>query len=116
MTVKTTLSTLNNGEIEEKFQLALKQVLNNLADDNTNHKASRKISIEITMSANEERNKILIGTQVKTALAPIRGGETTAWMINNNNHLELMEEVYEEKDLFFGDEEQQNKLQIKGAM
>lgn len=115
MTVKTTLSTLNNGEIEEKFQLALKQVLNNLADENTSHRATRKISVEILMSANEERNRISIGTQVKTTLAPIRSSETVAWMTNNNNNLELMEEIFEEKNLFF-DDEVKNKIQIKGAI
>lgn len=64
------LSTLANGQLEEKFQEALVRVLQNLSDVNTPYKPKREIAIKIVFEQNEERNDIQLAMSVKPKLAP----------------------------------------------
>ena len=64
------LSTIANGELEEKFQRELALVLQNLMDINTPYKTKRKITIDMTFEQDEERREIQIGISTKAKLAP----------------------------------------------
>lgn len=64
------LSTIANGELEEKFQRELALVLQNLMDINTPYKTKRKITIDMTFEQDEARRDIQIGIGVKSKLAP----------------------------------------------
>lgn len=64
------LSTIANGELEDKFQRELALVLQNLMDINTPYKTKRKITIDMVFEQNEERRDIQIGIAVKSKLAP----------------------------------------------
>lgn len=64
------LDTLLGGAIEERFDDALQEVLQNIMDPNTDHKTQRKITLEIKFKANEDRDETEIDFQVKNKLAP----------------------------------------------
>ena len=64
------LSTIANGELEEKFQRELALVLQNLMDINTPYNVKRKIMIDMVFEQDEERRDVKIGIAVKSKLAP----------------------------------------------
>lgn len=64
------LETLADGALAEKVNVALKEVLNNIADPNTEWKTKRKLTVDITFVAQEDRELALLDIQTKTKLAP----------------------------------------------
>ncbi len=68
-----TLSNIHHGAALEMFEGALDQVLENIKDPNTDHKAKRGIKLEFSFVTNEERNVSDVVVQCKTALAGMKG-------------------------------------------
>lgn len=64
------LETLADGALAEKVNIALREVLSNIADPNTEWKAKRKLTVDITFVAQEDRELALLDIQTKTKLAP----------------------------------------------
>ena len=64
------LETLADGALAEKVNIALKEVLANIADPNTEWKTKRKLTVDITFQAQEDRELALLDIQTKTKLAP----------------------------------------------
>ena len=64
------LDTLAEGGLTEKVNMALREVLNNIADPNTDYKVKRKLTIDITFISQEDRDLALLDIQTKTKLAP----------------------------------------------
>ena len=64
------LETLAEGGLTEKVNMALREVLNNIADPNTDYKVKRKLTIDITFISHEDRDLALLDIQTKTKLAP----------------------------------------------
>lgn len=64
------LETLADGALAEKVNIALKEVLGNIADPNTDWKLKRKLTVDITFQAQEDRELALLDIQTKTKLAP----------------------------------------------
>lgn len=71
------LEKFAGGALAEKFNMAFQEVLDNIADPNTGHKAKRKITVELTFEPNEERQLSQVDVQVKTKLAPSKSVGTT---------------------------------------
>ena len=51
-----TLDTLGGGALSELFTAELNRVLANIADPNTDEKAKRSISINVTLKPNRDRD------------------------------------------------------------
>lgn len=64
------LETLAEGALAEKVNIGLKEVLNNISDPNTDYKFKRKLTVDITFVAQEDRELALLDIQTKTRLAP----------------------------------------------
>lgn len=64
------LETLAEGALAEKVNIALKEVLSNISDPNTDYKVKRKLTLDITFVAQEDRELALLDIQTKTKLAP----------------------------------------------
>lgn len=64
------LETLAEGGLTEKVNMALQDVLNNIADPNTDYKVKRKLTVDITFVSQEDRELALLDIQTKTKLAP----------------------------------------------
>lgn len=66
------LDTIADGALAEKVNIALGEVLANIADPNTEWKTKRKLTIDITFVAQEDRELALLDIQTKTKLAPAK--------------------------------------------
>ena len=71
------LADIGGGALAERFDLTLQEVMKNIRDPNTDSKKARKITLEITITPNEQRNAAALKYSVKSSLAPARTKETS---------------------------------------
>lgn len=64
-----TLNDMMGGAVTERFNAALKTVLANVFDPNTDATKKRKITIELTVSPSKDRSTAEFGLNLKTLLA-----------------------------------------------
>lgn len=64
------LETLADGALAEKVNMALKEVLENIQDPNTDWKIKRGLTINIKFEAQEDRELALLDISTTTKLAP----------------------------------------------
>ena len=70
------LNTFASGALAEKVNIELQKALDNIADPNTDHKKARKVTVSITLKANEKRNLANVIVDTKSTLVPAVGVET----------------------------------------
>ena len=70
------IEKFSNGELTHQINRELEAVARNIADPNTEAKATRKITVTITMKPNEQRDFITTSITTKSALAPTLGAVT----------------------------------------
>lgn len=68
MSTPLTVENLANGGVVERIHDAIKQVVSNITDPNTEAKKPRKIKMEMTIKPNEQRNTAEVIVSVSTAL------------------------------------------------
>lgn len=71
------LTHIADGGLQEKLDKELEKVFDNILDLNTEAKSKRKVTITLTMSANEERTVVDTIMEVKSKFAPQNGVATT---------------------------------------
>lgn len=71
------LSNLADGGIQEKVDLEMKKVFENIHDLNTEPKSKRKVTITLELTPDENREVITISSSVKSNLAPLTDVTTT---------------------------------------
>lgn len=64
------LEEFADGALAEKMNGALKEVLENIADPNTDFKLKRKLNLEMTFVSGEDRELAEVSVVAKTKLAP----------------------------------------------
>ena len=80
---RVTLGNVADGVAEEYFTAALKQVLENIRDPNTDHKAKQKIVLTVTMVSDEDR---VIGAVQVACATKLAGVKPHAAMIHIGTH------------------------------
>lgn len=70
------LEKFAEGALAEKFNIAFKEVLANIADPNTPHKTKRKLTVELEFVVDEGRDLSVVGITTKTKLAQPKGTVT----------------------------------------
>ncbi|WMM24071.1 replication terminator protein [Tissierella sp. MB52-C2] len=70
------LEKFAGGALAEKFNLALKEVLENIADPNTKPETKRKLTLELTFVPSEDRELSIVGIDTKTKLAATKSVAT----------------------------------------
>jgi hypothetical protein len=73
---KINLEKFADGALAEKFNIGFKDVLENIADINTESKKKRKLIVELTFDPDEERELSSVDIAVKTKLAPNKSANT----------------------------------------
>lgn len=73
---KVNLEEFAGGALREKFNDAFEKIVSNMLDPNTPWKNKRKISVEITLTQNEDRSDTSVDVSVLTKLAPVKPIET----------------------------------------
>ncbi|WP_315080809.1 replication terminator protein [uncultured Clostridium sp.] len=64
------LETFAEGALAEKVNMALKEVLGNITDPNTDWKIKRKLTVDMTLTTGEDRELTEVNIIAKTKLAP----------------------------------------------
>lgn len=64
------LNGFANGAVSEKFNNEMQRVLDNIADPNTDFKKARKVTLVVTLKANENRNLANVSVEAKSTIAP----------------------------------------------
>lgn len=105
------LSEINSGALQEVFDYEFNKVLRNIRDVNTDPKAKRKVTIEMTISPNEKRTIGDIDFKVKHTEAPINGF-ATAITITEDGRKVVAEEIGNELP---GQMNFENVLEMEGV-
>ncbi|APX72698.1 replication terminator protein [Companilactobacillus allii] len=79
------LSQIADGGVQEKFSRELKKLSENILDSNTDAKAKRKITINLTYKPNDNRDAVDVIAEVKSTLAPQVGLSTTMLVGRDEN-------------------------------
>ncbi|NFD94631.1 replication terminator protein [Clostridium sporogenes] len=66
------LETFADGALAEKINMALKEVLENIADPNTDYKTKRKLTVDMTFASEEDRELTEVSIVAKPKLAPTK--------------------------------------------
>lgn len=74
---KVSLTRLAKGAIEERIDLEVPKIIDNISDLNTEAKKKRTLTITIDFIPNAERNHITMNTVVKTKLEPTSSIQTS---------------------------------------
>ena len=69
---KVNLEEFAGGALQEKFDGAMDQVLQNLMDPNTPWKNKRAITVKVTFEQNEERDDVSVDVAVEAKLSPAK--------------------------------------------
>lgn len=64
------LETFADGALAEKVNMALRDVLQNITDPNTDYKVKRKLTVDMTLVTGEDRELKEVSIVAKTKLAP----------------------------------------------
>lgn len=91
--INISLSTLNDGSLQERFAYELAKVVENIQDPNTEWDKKRKIQINITVVADEHRDQIVLSAEVKSTLAP-RKTITSKVMIDSDGEKVYANELH----------------------
>lgn len=70
------VNEIAEGEVREKINKAIEEVLENIRNLNTSPFDKRKVTLELTFIPEEDRELISLSAQVKTKLAPLKQVET----------------------------------------
>lgn len=78
------LSSFADGAVAERFNQELKKLLENIADPNTDPKKARKLTLTVTLKADEKRDLATVNVVAKSTLAPAKDIETKIIMDYDN--------------------------------
>lgn len=75
---EVTLESLNNGQLVALFDRELAKVLENIADDNTDAKATRSIVLTVKIKPDETREQVTVEVDGKAKLAGVKPSKSFA--------------------------------------
>lgn len=82
------------GAVQERVDLEVSRVVDNILDINTEPTVKRKITLTIELKPDKERNFIAMSAQVKSALAPVMPvGTTLAITADGNGEMVIAEMI-----------------------
>lgn len=81
---RTTLESIANGEVAEKFASELLRVMANVDDLNTEAKDTRSISIEFKFTPDGSRQAIETVVKIKTKLCGPRATESVVFVVRDH--------------------------------
>jgi len=96
-----TLQTLSGGAANDYFEAALKEVIENIKNDNTPAKAMRKITLTLCIKPSEDRLMAQTDLSVKTTLPPIKPFSKSMFFASEKDGIHAYEENVEQPILPF---------------
>lgn len=71
------LDDFAGGALLEQFNMAMREVMANIANPNTSYKVKRGLNMSLTFGTDEARELVAVETSVTPKLAPAKGFPTT---------------------------------------
>lgn len=96
------LENIGNGAAVEMFNNELKNLVENVIDPNTEHKKTRKITLEVCVKVSEDRKTVMGEIRVKKQLAGKKTFPVVAFIGEENGEPIMIESKYSEELLPFG--------------
>ena len=78
------LLDMAQGAIMEQTVNEVTKIMANILDPNTKSTAKRKLTISVTFSPNDKRDKVNIEAQAKSTIAPVKAIETSFFLAEDN--------------------------------
>lgn len=103
MTQSIDLNKFADGAIAQKVERELERVIANIHDPNTEPEKKRKITITLTLSADEKREYIDTEVEVKSSLVPSKSASAKMIMGKHDGKLTARELVSGKKNQMFFD-------------
>ena len=100
-----TLATLDGGALEEMVARELAWITENIRDTNTKRNAKRKLDISVVFSPDDKGETTSITYGVKSKLAPMLAGTTSAYVAITGEETVGLVEYEKHPALPFGEEE-----------
>lgn len=91
---KVNLKEFAGGALQEKFDIAMEEVLENMLDPNTPWKNKREINIKVSFEQNEDRDDTTVDVSVVSKLAAAKSIGTRMAIGRNIKTGELYAEEY----------------------
>lgn len=83
------LATFAGGALQERMNIDVNKVLENIMDPNTDAKKARSVTLKITLKPNESRNVADVTVTSKVAISPAKDLSSSI-MIDFNEHGEIV--------------------------
>lgn len=97
---EVSLQNIGNGVALELFERELKNVLKNIADINTDAKATRKITLEVSITPNETGEVGACSVKCTSKLAGLSPVKATMHFAHNGKELQAFEHNKTQPSLF----------------
>lgn len=97
---RLSIATLRRGSVVEMVDGAIQEVLENVADPNTDATAKRKVTLTLTFAPDNEREQMGVAIAVKAAMAPQAVVNTTAFLAHTRDGIVCAEYDPRQGDLF----------------
>ena len=110
---KVSLNTLANGGATEIFDYELQRVLENIGDSNTPAEVARKITLEVSIKPDEDRQLGTINIVCKSKLAPVKAVGTAIHMGKQDGQMVAYENNPKQYDFDFEGEKDEHVIDIE---
>lgn len=90
---RSSLLQMAKGAIQERVDYEVTRVVDNLLDMNTEAKAKRKVTLTITMTADDDRRVVKVEASAKSTLAPVTPIGTSLVITADGNGEMMLAEI-----------------------
>lgn len=99
---QATIATLAGGTLDERFQVAMRELIANVQDLNTDPKAKRSITMKVEVKPSVDRDSAQVSITVATKLAAMAPQETVLHFVRNpkTGKHEALASGYNQDNLF----------------
>jgi len=110
---RVSLDTIAGGAAGERFQEAMKEIIENLLDPNTDDDSIRKIKMTFKFKpTSDAAGKLHVSIETRTELAPPIGVESVVWVGKEKGAAVGYEQNFKQQNLPFNQEEPERKITL----
>lgn len=103
------------GSIEERIDLEMTRILDNILDPNTKPTLKRKLTVTVEITPDDERKVLTVSTSAKSTLAPTNPVSTSLYVGKMNGEVQAVEmtpQIQGQTDIFGGEQEAPAQLKL----
>lgn len=119
MESKNSILDMSFGAIKERADLEMAKIVANIADPNTDAKKKRKLMIELTVSADDKRQNLVVDTLVKSKLEPVAPLRSSLYLTKDEENqpcaVEMTAQVPGQMNLYGEEQAKPNIIPLKAV-